>query len=45
VTIAPVILTSGAPLLTRKIVTPPLRVLEVKPYASGLTEMRLEVQR
>ncbi len=45
VTIAPVILCSGAPLFTRRIDIPPLRVLEVKPYANGLTEMRLAVQR
>lgn len=45
VTIAPVILNGGAPLFTRQIVTPPLKVLEVKPKASGLTEMRFEVQR
>ena len=45
VTIAPVLLASGAPLFTRQIVTPPLKVLEVKPQASGLLEMRLGVQR
>jgi dihydrofolate reductase len=44
VTIAPVILTTGAPLFTRQIVTPPLKVLEVKPHVSGLTAMRLQVQ-
>jgi dihydrofolate reductase len=44
VTIAPVILAGGAPLFTRQLVTPPLRVLEVKPQPSGLTEMRLRVQ-
>jgi dihydrofolate reductase len=45
VTLAPVLLANGAPLFTRQVVTPPLRVLEVKAHASGLTEMRLEVQR
>lgn len=45
VTIAPVILTGGSPLFTRRLVTPPLRVLEVRPQASGLTEIRLAVQR
>ena len=44
VTIAPVILNGGAPLFTRQIVEPPLKVLEVNPHASGLTEMRLKVQ-
>jgi hypothetical protein len=42
-TIAPVILRSGAPLLTRRLVTPPPRVVEVRPQASGLTEMRLDL--
>ena len=45
VTIAPVLLTSGAPLFTRRVVTPPLKVMEVTPHASGLTEIRLEVQK
>jgi dihydrofolate reductase len=45
VTIAPVLLTKGAPLFTRQIVTPPMKVLEVRPQVSGLTEIRLEVQR
>lgn len=45
VTIAPVVLRSGAPVLTRRLVTPPPRVLEVRPQASGLTEMRLELPR
>jgi dihydrofolate reductase len=44
VTIAPVILTGGAPLFTRQIVNPPPKVLEVKPQASGLTQMRLKVR-
>lgn len=44
-TIAPVFLANGAPLFTRPLVTPPLRVLDVRPQASGLTELRLEVQR
>ncbi len=45
VTIAPVLLGGGAPLFTGHIITPPLRVVEVRPQASGLTEMRLSVQR
>jgi dihydrofolate reductase len=45
VTVAPVILNSGAPLFTGQIVTPPLKVLGVKAQANGLTEMRLQVQR
>ncbi len=44
-TIAPVFLTAGAPLFTREIVNPPLRVVEVTPHANGLTEMRLELPR
>jgi dihydrofolate reductase len=42
-TIAPVILCSGAPLFTQSITVPPLRVVEVKPHASGLTRMHLEL--
>lgn len=45
VTIAPVLLVEGAPLFTRTVVTPPLEVLEVRPQASGLTEMRFAVRR
>jgi len=45
VTIAPVLLGGGAPLFTGRIVSPPLRVLEVRPQASGLTEMQLAVRR
>ncbi len=43
VTIAPVILTSGSRLFTRRIVKPPLKLLAVRPHPSGLTEMHLEV--
>lgn len=45
VTIAPVILSGGAPLFTRRIATPPPRVVEVKPHSSGLTQMRLELPK
>ncbi len=45
VTIAPVFLAGGAPLFTRRVATPPLKVLEVRPQASGLTEMRLAVRK
>lgn len=44
VTIAPVILAGGAPLFTRRIVEPPLKVVGVTPHGNGLTELRLEVQ-
>jgi len=44
-TIAPVLLNAGAPLFTTEVVTPPLKLLQVKPHPNGLTEMRLEVQR
>ncbi len=43
VTVAPVFLCSGAPLFTRRIAQPPLRVTAVTPHASGLTEFRLEI--
>lgn len=42
-TLAPVILADGAPVFTRPIDSPPLRVVEVRPQAGGLTTMRLEV--
>jgi len=42
---APVILSKGAPLFTRKITKPPLRVVSVTPYPEGFTQIHLEVQR
>jgi len=44
-TIAPVILTRGAPVFTSRIDSPPLHVAGVRTYANGLTELRLEVVR
>lgn len=44
-TIAPVILTRGAPVFTSRIVAPPLQVLGVRADKSGLTEVRLGVVR
>ena len=44
-TVAPVILSRGAPLFTRRIATPPLDVLDVVPHKNGLTEMRLAVPK
>lgn len=44
-TLAPVFLGGGAPVFTGPLVTPPLEVAAVKPHASGLVEMRLEVRR
>jgi len=43
VTITPVILCEGAPLFTKKITIPPLRVVSVKSYPQGFTQMRMEV--
>lgn len=43
-TVAPVFLQEGAPLFTKQIVTPPLKVLSVKSHQSGLTEIHLAVQ-
>ncbi len=45
VTIAPIFLAGGAPLFTRRIVDPPLKVIERTPHANGLTELRLRVQK
>lgn len=44
-TVAPVILSKGAPLFTRRIATPPLDVLEVVPHRNGMTGMRLAVPK
>lgn len=45
ITIAPVILTRGAPLFTQRITKPPLRVVKVTPHAEGLIQIRMEVPR
>lgn len=45
ITLTPVILTAGAPLFTSSIITPPLRVLSVKPYPEGFVQMHLQVQK
>ena len=45
ITLTPVILTAGAPLFTSTIITPPLRVLSVKPYPEGFVQMHLQVQK
>lgn len=42
-TIAPVMLAGGAPVFTRRIDSPPLRMVDVRPQAGGLTTMHLEV--
>lgn len=44
-TLVPVILARGVPLLTERIASPPLRVLGLREHGNGLTEMRLEVVR
>jgi dihydrofolate reductase len=43
VSIASVTLGSGAPLLPRRIVTPPLRLLSAKVYGEAFAELRYEV--
>lgn len=43
VTIASVTLGSGAPLLPRKMTTPPLRLVSVKAYGNAFAELRYEV--
>lgn len=45
VTVVPVILGGGAPLLPRAIVTPPMRLESVRPIGGAFVEMRLAVQR
>jgi dihydrofolate reductase len=45
VTIASVTLGSGAPLLPRRIVTPPLKLLSAKVYGNAFAELRYEVSR
>ena len=45
ITIAPVILTKGAPLFTQKITKPPLRVVKTTPYPEGFIQIRMEVPR
>jgi len=43
VTIGSVTLGAGAPLLPRRIVTPPLRLIEAKAFGSGFAQLRYEV--
>ncbi len=43
VTIGSVTLGAGAPLLPRRIVTPPLRLLEAKAFGTGFAQLRYEV--
>lgn len=43
VTIGSVTLGAGAPLLPRRIVTPPLRLLDVKAFGTGFAQLRYEV--
>lgn len=45
VTIAAVTLGAGAPLLPRRITTPPLRLTSVRQYGAAYAELRYEVQR
>lgn len=45
VTVAPVTLGGGAPLLPRLIATPPLRLLSTKTYGEALVQLRYAVQR
>lgn len=45
VTIAPVTLGGGAPLLPRVISTPPLRLLSATPYGESFVQVRYEVPR
>ncbi|MBA3994992.1 MAG: deaminase [Cyanobacteria bacterium DS2.3.42] len=45
ITITPVTLGSGAPLLPRRISNPPLKLLEVKHYGDFYAELRYEVVR
>lgn len=45
VTIAPVTLGEGAPLLPRAITTPPLRLLSATPYGDTFAQLRYEVPR
>src|SRR5690606_38648010 len=45
ITIAPVILTKGAPLFTKRITKPPLRVVRTTPYPEGFIQIQLEVRK
>ncbi|HSX92475.1 MAG TPA: dihydrofolate reductase family protein [Hydrogenophaga sp.] len=45
VTIGSVTLGSGAPLLPRRIVSPPLRLLDAKAFGTGFAQLRYEVVR
>lgn len=43
--VAPVILGSGAPLLPRRIATPPMRLVSAKPIEAGFLELHYEIAR
>lgn len=45
VQVAPVTLGAGAPLLPRRVATPPLRLVSATPYGGVLVELRYEVPR
>lgn len=45
VTFAPVVLAGGAPLLPRRIVTPPLKLLSTKTFGGIFVSVKYEVQR
>jgi dihydrofolate reductase len=45
VTVAPVTLGGGAPLLPRRIVSPPLRLVSVAAIGGGFAELRYEISR
>jgi dihydrofolate reductase len=45
VQVTPVTLGRGAPLLPRRITTPPLRLVSARTYAGAFAELRYEVQR
>lgn len=45
VTVASVTLGDGAPLLPRRITTPPLKLLSAKVYGEGFAELRYEIAR
>ncbi|MEJ2736664.1 MAG: dihydrofolate reductase family protein [Anaerolineae bacterium] len=45
VSVAPVVLGSGAPLLPRTIATPPLRLLSVQEWGGGFVALHYQVQR
>ena len=45
VTVASVTLGAGAPLLPRRIVTPPLKLIATRAFGSAMVELRYEVQK